>query len=131
MRKPLPMRRRVRGMPCVLLAALLFLARLIAPATAMPAPVSPADAIEQIALHSLCHGAPAGDHAPAPAHHDCLLCPACHLLSHAAIPPPGGPALRPPARTLIGLAAPLPPATASPARPRPVAQPTGPPTPSV
>ena len=127
------MRRLVGGMPGMLVAALMLVARLIGPVTAMPTPANAADSVAQAALQAICHAeAPDGrtDHGPrqAPAHHDCLLCPACHFLSHAIVPAPGGPAVRPPAPTLIGLAAPLPPATGPPERPRPVAQPTGPPT---
>ena len=136
MRKPLPMRRRVGGMPGMLMAALLLVARLIAPLTAMPAPASAADTFALVALQTICHAEAPDDrtdhgHPQAPAQHPCLLCPACHLISHAAVPAPDGPAVRPPAPTLIGLAAPLPPATGPPDRPRTVAQPTGPPTLSV
>lgn len=111
----------------MLLAAVLLVARLMAPAAAMPA--NPGDAIEQIALHSLCHDGPAHEPDPGklPSHHDCLLCPACHLLSLPALSPAGGPALHKPTPRLIGLATPLPPATGPPPRPRTVAQPTGPP----
>ena len=111
----------------MLLAALLSLARLIAPAIAMPAP----DPIEQIVLQSLCHGEPADQRDPAPARHDCLLCPACHLVAQLAIPAPAGPALRIPTHGLIAPAAPPPDSTGPPSRKRGVPPPTGPPAPFV
>ena len=129
MRDPLPMRRLARGMPSMLLAALLLFARLIAPAAATPG--APAG-IAQLALQTLCHGGAAGDQAPeqVPGQHDCLLCAACCAASQAAIPSPPAPLLLAPRLTSIGQAPP--PALADAPRPRPrrVAQPTGPPTPS-
>lgn len=130
------MRRLVRGMPGMLVAALVLLARLIAPATATVVPANAADPFALAALQTLCHAAAPNDptdHAPGPvpAQHDCFLCPACHLASHAALPAPAGPVLAAPALMPAGLAVLLPPATGPPSRARAVAQPTGPPTLSV
>lgn len=133
----------------LLLAALWLVARLAAPVQAMPAqlagsgPGFGADPVARMMLQAICHadgsrqaaseGAVDGQ-GPAPAapmpsgHADCLLCPACHLVSHAAVPLPGTPALPPAPQRLAGWAAPLPPATGPPPRKRTAAQPTGPPT---
>ena len=109
----------------MLLATLLMVARLIAPAMAMPLPA--ADPVE-LALQTICHAdGPGPPGAPAqPDHTDCLLCPACHLVAHAALPAPG-PLLLPPSVMAVGVSAPLPPATGPPSRVRTPAQPTGPP----
>jgi hypothetical protein len=118
----------------MLVAALMLVARLIAPASAMPSPASPADLAVAAALQTICHGGlPDAPDQPVrgPVHHDCLLCPACHLLAHAAIPLSSEPALPVPVARWIGAEATLPPATGPPERPRLVAQPTGPPTLSV
>jgi len=133
----------------LLLAALWLVARLAAPVQAMPAqPAGPdvgfgADPVARIMLQAICHAdgsrqaasqdAPDGQD-PAPAapvpsgHADCLLCPACHLVSHAAVPLPGTPVLPSALRSLAGWEAPLPPATGPPPRKRTAAHPTGPPT---
>lgn len=114
-----------------MLALLVLFARLVA-ASPMPA-ANEADAVARAALHTICHAAPDGDrapdHHPAPdgSHDGCLLCPACHLLAHAAVPVPGGLALLAPQAVPVGAAAPLPPATGPPGRFRPVPHPTGPP----
>ncbi len=119
-------------MPCLLIAVLVLLGRLIAPASAMPDPANP---VAAITLQSICHAASGGgtDGAPAqsPAEHQCLVCPACHLVAHASIPMPGGPELQPPTTMPVGTAALIPPATGPRIRARAVAQPTGPPTASV
>ena len=118
------MRRFANGMPCVLLAALVLFARLAAPAMAMPS-ADPAG----LSLGTICHGGdPAQPDRPTqPDHGDCLLCPACHLAAHAALPTPTAPAVPPPRLVATGVGAPLPPATGPPARHRSTAQPTGPP----
>lgn len=131
-------------MPRMLLAVLALFARLVAPAMAMPpaafpGAASPAASPGAAALtaFAICHAGPADDAADAatdepglkhetpPA--DCLLCPVCHLAGQALFPVPGGPAMELPGLLGVSLAAPLPPATAPPARPRAAAQPTGPP----
>lgn len=119
------MRQWVRGMPCVLLAAFLLFARLIAPAAAMPAGlVAP---IDQLARSALCHDSPTNDHSPVPAEHGCLLCPACHLFSHVVLPVAHGPVLPFPPNSLIERGIVPRPTTGRLVRPRPVAEPTGPP----
>ena len=122
-------RREIGGMLRVLLAALLLLSQVIAQAAAMPVGSSSADAVEHLALQTLCHGAPSDDKTPAPipAHHDCLLCPACHLAGHALVVNSGSPVVFPPVLAFIGLAAPPPASTGPPPRYRGSAQPTGPP----
>ena len=112
----------------MLLAALLLLARLIAPAPGMAMPL-PTDQVE-LALQIICHAdAPAAPDGPSqPDHTDCQLCPACHLASHAAFPTPTTPAVPPPPVEAISIGAPLPPATGPPSRVRATAQPTGPPS---
>ena len=141
MRKPLH-RRRVGGMPCMLLALLVLFARLVAPVMAMPPATSPTASpagpgVAALAAFAICHAGPADDaadgatgepglkHETPPA--DCLLCPVCHIAGQALFPAPGGPAMEPPGLLGVSLAAPLPPATAPPARPRAAAPPAGPP----
>ena len=112
-----------KGMPGMLLALLLLFSRLIAPVAAMPAPVP--HGIDALALQTICHGDGPGQTDPSD-HRDCLLCPACHLVSQAVLPTPVASAPLPPS-TDIAVAAPLPPATGPPSRVRATAQPTGPP----
>ncbi len=113
-------------MPCMLLAALLLFARLIAPSLAMER----ADP----ALQAICHTVPS-DHLPAQGdgsdHRDCLLCPACHLVTQAALPAREGPAPPRPSAVAIGIGTASPPSIAPPSRVRSAAQPTGPPAASV
>ncbi|MDT7951557.1 MAG: hypothetical protein RQ966_08645 [Acetobacteraceae bacterium] len=118
------MRRLTDSLPGMLVAALVLFARLVAPAMAMPndfgGPAIP-----------ICHAAASGkapgstDH---PGQHECLLCPACHLVAHAALPMPASPGVPVPTLAAIGIAAPLPPATGPPSAIRATAQPTGPPS---
>jgi len=110
-------------MPGMLLASLLLFSRLIAPVAAMPAPVP--HGIAALALQTICHGDGPGQTDQSD-HRDCLVCPACHLVSHAVLPTPVAPTPLPPF-TVIAVAAPLPPATGPPSRVRATAQPTGPP----
>ena len=130
MSRPLPARGRIGVVPGMVLAVLVLFARLVA-AAPMPA-ADGADAVARAALQTICHHGPdggAGDHGPVPAgpHEGCVLCPACHLLAHAAVPVPGG-LVVPPRRLLVGAVAALPPATGPPpGRFRPVPAPTGPP----
>lgn len=111
--------------PGMVLALLVLFARLVA---AGPMPVGPD--FDALALRTICHAGPPGEpgapHAPG-GHDACLLCPACHLLSHAAVPLPAGPLLRPPVRIARAVAVPMPPSTGPPGRFRPVPAPTGPP----
>lgn len=130
MRTPLPPRRLVGSVPCALLAVLLVLLRLLAPAAAMPQADPALAEFDRVARESICHassgdaGGPAGE---APGDHvDCLQCPACHLVS-AALPMPNGPAVPAPVAVAVPLAAAPPPATGPPGRVRGSAQPTGPP----
>lgn len=131
---PLPSRRLTGGMPGMLLAALVLLARLVVPPAALAGTAGAADALSALALRTVCHagpqdqGPPDRGQAPATDHGACQLCPSCHLTGLPLLPAPGGAEVVPPARALIGLAAPPPPATGPPGRPRRVAQPTGPPT---
>lgn len=119
------MRRLANGMPCMLLATFLLFARLVAPAMAVPMP--PADGITQLAI---CHTAAPGEQPGGtgqPDHHDCLLCPACHLASHAVLPLSAAPGLPLPQGAFFNVATPPPPATGPPLCRRAAAQPTGPP----
>ena len=110
----------------MVLALLVLFARLVAAAPAMPVP-----AVDALALRTICHAGPGEPVAPQdPAghgHEGCLVCPACHLLAHAAVPVPAGPLLRPPSRVVLAVLAPVPPATGPPGRFRPVPASTGPP----
>jgi len=136
MRTPLPMRRLIGGMPSVLLAVLLVLARLLAPAMAMPSAGSDVAAFDHLVRQAICHvtsdeaGAPAKE-VPAKemptGHGECPACPACHIAAAAVLPVPAGPHLPVPTLLAIGLSAPLPPATGPPLCTRAAAQPTGPP----
>lgn len=123
MRRLRLMRRFTKGLPGIVLATLILFARLLAPAMAMPSDIGGP-------LIPICHSGASGE-APGstdhPAQHDCLLCPACHLVSHAVLPMPMIPGVPLPAVSPIGLAAPLPPPTGPPIQVRTVAQPTGPP----
>lgn len=118
------MRRLTAGLPGMLLPAIMLFARLVAPAVAMPnavgGPVIP-----------ICHSDASGE-APGSTDHssqyDCLFCPACHLVSHAALPVPASPGVPLPTMVAIGIAAPLPPASGPPSPIRTTAQPTGPPS---
>lgn len=118
----------------MLLATLWLVARLVAPATAMPDRAGAIDPAFQAALQTICHAGGSGEATePGPAHvpdhGDCRLCPACHLAAQVAVPAPdGGGLLAAPIRAFIGLAAPLPPAPKPPNRPRLAARPTGPPS---
>ena len=122
------MRNLANGMPCMLLAALLLFARLVAPVMAMP--IATDDPLSSWVQQTICHSdapdAPPSrsDHSD---HRDCLLCPACHLASHAVLPQPVGPAVPPPTAVPISVATPLPPATRPTHQVRTAAQPTGPP----
>ena len=120
------------GMPCMLLAALLLVAQMLAPAMALQ--LRSVDPAGQLALQTICHSdAPGAPGPPAdPGHRDCLLCPACHLGSQSALPTPIVPPVPPPpALGAIDIGAPLPPATGPPSRFRATAQPRGPPTSSI
>ena len=123
------MRGLSNGVPGLLLAVLLLFSRLVGPAMALP--VISTDPLSSLIAQTICHtdglnGAPApADHSD---HHSCLLCPACHLVSHAALPVPVGPTVPLPTVVTISVRAFLPPAQAPPSRIRTAAQPTGPPT---
>ncbi len=133
MRNLSPVRRRVGGIACMLLAALLLFARLSSPSMAMPGLANATDLVAA-ALQTICHAGPldggGADHGQLPGsdHGDCQLCPTCHLVGQLALPAPAGGVIPAPALTVIGLAAPLPPAMGPPGRPRLAAQPTGPPS---
>lgn len=122
------MRRLTGGTPCVLLATVLLFARLLAPSIAMAQPST------DLALQAICHS-PAPDQPPGRGgpsdHRDCLLCPACHLVSQAALPVHAAPELPRPTVIATGLVTPWPSPTGPPSRVRTAAQPTGPPHPSV
>jgi hypothetical protein len=122
-------RGEIGGMLRLLLAALLLLSQAVAQAATGPVANSSADAVERLALQTLCHGAPSDDRTPAPVpvHHDCLFCPACHLAAHAVVLGAGSPAVLPPVLAFIGLAAPPPTSTGPPPRYRVSAPSTGPP----
>ena len=122
------MRGLSNGIPGLLLAALLLLSRLVGPALALPA--MSGDPISSI-TQTICHTDEV-DGTPTPTdpsdHRSCLLCPACHLVAHAALPVPLGPIVPLPTGVAISVRVSLPPAQAPPSRIRTAAQPTGPPT---
>lgn len=119
------MRRLASGLPGMLLATLLLVSRLVAPSMAMPA----ADPVD-VALQTICHidasGQPASPDRPD--HAECLLCPACHLVSQAVVPSPATPNVPPPPVAHVGASTPWPPSIGPPRRARATAQPTGPPS---
>ncbi len=122
------MRSSTRGVPGLLLAALFLAVRLLASSMAMAAPGP--DALAGAA--GFCHSGPDDDAPQAPAHdHECLVCPACHLVGHAGLPVPAPALLLLALGGDIGRASAAPTATGPPHRPRVSAQPTGPPTASI
>lgn len=79
-----------------------------------------------------CHAGLDNDAPQSPAHdHSCLVCPACHVVSHTSLPAPVSDALPTIVGGEIGRPAAPPPSTGPPRRPRVAAHPTGPPTASV
>ena len=116
------MRNLTRGAPGLWLAALFLVVRLLASSMAMATP-APTDAA------GFCHS---GLDENAPAHeHSCLVCPACHIVSHVALPTPAPTALPTILGGDIGRAAAPPPSTGPPRQPRVAAHPTGPPSASI
>ena len=127
-------RKLVGGMPCMLLAALLIFARLVSPSMGMPVPAADPESAASAALQVICHSGSSDDASTPkgsshqPGQEDCLFCPACHLVTQAAIPAPSDPIGGRPTLHLIARAAPVPPSTGPPTQPLRVAtHPTGPP----
>ena len=116
-----------------MLAALFLAARLLASSMVMAVPAqSPtADLVAQLSV--FCHGGgDAGGTEKAPSSdHDCLICPACHLMAHAGLPTPMPAALPIRLGGMIMLATAPPAATGPPHQPRVADHPTGPPNISV
>jgi hypothetical protein len=117
----------------LLVAALVLMARLLAPDMAFAAS-APTDLATLLGAE-ICHAdGTVPDKAPAaPGHHahDCLLCPACHLSAQLAIPVATAVPIATGAVTLVNHAAMAPPTTGPPAQPRVADQPTGPPAVSI